>query len=504
MKRTFAFGFAAVLAMALSGCGGSSGGSTPGSTTANSLSDLPATSTLVTGGAAAASLSAKTVGKAVTGTPPYLKDISSDNVDTYFWGGLLATLSTTNAEDVTESQRQAYWQGEGACRMAQAVGYSFENVLNGGISMCYMQNMPNATNGVAITSGSFTAANIFDQEVSNKLIKVVVSGEPGERAEGQDVYIKVYGTTSIEGAGGYAADLWFCSSGSANGSEQIRVNNTTNIISTTSTHSDFGSFVGTISAYLTTNASGQFVFDSTKDRSATVYFGPSGGAFTFLGAVTIDSAGLITARDWQTGTFGEQSSTNKHAVFANYTGDTMATLAFSAASFSLQDNFGGNPMSITDATEYSTTRYVNADSGTLLTTAQAETFNADVYSGLSSSQYTSAVASLSAVSSLSCTETPDAIVTMDFSQSGPQAVAALCENNFDDNGGMNFCDGPAVGAARDKIFSNQIIQGACETSFCMVGDDFSCQLWADNNIGNEQGLTTANAGCSNTGCCEAQ
>ncbi len=519
--RTFKKGSAAWLfaamglavGLTLNGCGGSSGGSTTAAS-ADSLSDLPATSTLVTGGSASASISAKSVGKAAAGTPPLLKDISSSNIDTYFWNGLLATLYSTDVSAITEAQSTAYWQGEGACRMAQAVGYAFQNISTGAISLCYMQNAPLAANGVSITSGSATATNIFDQAASNRVVKVATTNFSmgGDSNPPENIFIRVYGTGSSEGSSGFAADLWFCSASSSTpvGYEQIRVNNSTGAITTTSVHSDFGNFVASVSGFLTTNTSGQFVFDSTKTRAATIYFGPRAGNFTFLGSVSIDSSALLTARDYWTGTFGGMTNTNKHAVFSNYIGSTFDTLRFSDAAFALQDTFGSSPMTITDATEYSTTHYANVSSGTLLTTARAERFDADLYSGTSSTQYSTAQSKLSAVSGFSCSETPDVIVAMDFSQSGPQAVATQCEPHF---ANMNFCDGSvslsggitaSMSTLREKIFANQALQGACSTSFCKVGDDFSCQMWADDHPGNAQGITTANARCSNTGCCTTQ
>jgi hypothetical protein len=364
---------------------------------------------------------------------------------------------------------------------------------------------------VSITSGTATAANIFDQGVSSKVIRVTMAGIQSGGPE--TVFIKVYGTGTSEGSSGYAADLWMCgSAGAVVGSEEIRVNSSTNVFANTSVHQESGSFVGTLSASLTTNASGQFIFDSTKDRSATVYFGPADGTFTFLGNVAINSAGLITARDYNSGTFNSQSNTNKHAVFANYSGDTMDTLRLRESAFALQDTFGSNLMTISDATEYNTTRYVNVDSGTLLTTARAERFDADLYSGSSSSQYTSAQTKISALSGFSCSTTPDITVSMDFSQTGPTAVATQCENHFDDNGNMNFCDGQTVSTAREKVFASQALSfGTCSTSRCPydVVDSvntgvFACQMWADDHQGNAQGITTANATCSSSNCCAAQ
>ncbi|MDO8462082.1 MAG: hypothetical protein Q7S98_04380, partial [Deltaproteobacteria bacterium] len=164
------------------------------------------------------------------------------------------------------------------------------------------------------------------------------------------------------------------------------------------------------------------------------------------------------------------------------------------ASFALQDKFGDFNQSLTGATEYQTNRYVTDGSGSLLTTAQAEGFSDAIYSG-STSAYK---ANISATGDYSCSTTPDIIVSMDFSASGPKAVASQCENNFEE---MSFCDGNSINAVRTIVFNSQSAQGACATSFCSTGDDFACQKWADNHLGNSQGITTANAKCSSTGCC---
>lgn len=477
------------------GCGSSSSssGTGAGGTTetskVKSITDLPAISTMVSTGTTSGSVSvAQSVGKTASGTAPLLTSISDDNIDSYFWNGLLAQIKS--AGSATEAQRSSYWDGEGACRMAQTVGYAFQNILQGGTSLCYMQNAPKAANGVSVVSGDAENSTVFNQGASNKIVKVVVSNQEGMSGD-ENVFIKVYGTGSTEGTSGYAADLWFCSSANAvTGYEKIRLDDTT--FTSTSVGNDFGNFVSTISAALTTDSSGHKIFDTEKSRSATVYFGPSDGSFTFLGSVAIDSNDLLTARDYQTGTFGGGSTqTSKHSIFANYTGSTMDTLRFSAASFSLQDNYGGSAQSITGATEYQDTHYVSVDTGSLLTKAQAEDFSNTIYKGDTSS-YTTA---LKATADFSCTATPDVVVAMDFSQSGPKAVATLCENDFKE---MDFCDGTAVGAVRNIVFANQ---GSCSTSFCTVGDDFSCQQWADNNIGNTEGITTANATCNSSGCC---
>ena len=485
-----AFGFLSLLlGIFFIGCGGSSGTSTTASSTSvNSIDDLPNTETFVAT-TATTSLNAS-LSKAVTGTPPLLTSISSSNADDYFWNGLLATITT--AGSATQSQIDSYWDGEGACRMAQAVGYSFQNMLQGGTSLCYMQNMPACSNGVSITSGSATASTVFEQGASNKIVQVNVSGQGAN----ETIFIKVFGTSTTEGASGYAADMFFCnSSNTVGGYEQIRLTGSTSFTSK-SVHADFGNFVGDLTASLTTNASGQLIFDPSATRSATVYFGPTDGSFTFLGAVSIDSAGLLTAREYQIGSFGGGASQeNKHAIFANFTGGTMDELRLLESSFALQDTYGSSDQSNTGATEYQTDHYEPVTSGTLLTTAQAEDFSHDVYTG----SVTSQTADLAAITNYSCSTTHDVVVAMDFTASCPQAVAVECENNFQD---MNFCDGTTVSAARDIVFTSQLsVFGSCASSYC--GGDFDCQIFAEENPSNAQGITTANASCSN-GCCAAQ
>ena len=481
------------------GCGSSgSSGSSTSSTSADSLSDIPSTNTLVTTSTASTSISAKSVSKVVSGTAPLLTSISASNADGYFWNGLLATVISANT--ATSAQISQYWGatvdgpgGEGACRMAQATGYAFQNILQGGTSLCYMQNAPTAANGVAITSGPGTATTLFNQNTdsTNKVIKVTVSNSPGESGS-QDIFIKVYGKTTDTANNGYAADLWFCSGSTVGGYEQIRLSDST--FSNTSVHADSnGNFVGTISAKLTTSG-GQLVFDPTQARTGTAVFTPSSGEFTFISSVGIDSAGLMTTRSYNSGTFGGQSNTSKVTVFSNYTGNTMDALRFTEAAYAVTGNFGSSTQAIVGATEWHDSFYAAVASGSLYTAALAEDFSNNIFEGTSSTLYTAAAAALAARTDYSCSTTPDTTVTMDFSQSGPAAVATLCENSFSD---FNFCDSSTtIMQAREIIFSSEQSQfGSCSTARCQ--GDFDCQLWIEDT---NPGAPTDTHTCTNH-CC---
>lgn len=136
--------FAAIFFLAGCGDSGSSGGTsgTSGSTAAvGSMDDLPDVSTLVST-SASGSLSALSAKDAVSGTAPLLKDINASNINTYFWDGLITTLTGTAVGAITQSQAESFWKGEGSCRMAQAVGHSFQNILQGGTRASVTCRMP--------------------------------------------------------------------------------------------------------------------------------------------------------------------------------------------------------------------------------------------------------------------------------------------------------------------------------------------------------------------------
>ena len=472
------------------GCGSSATrGAT--ATSVSSVSDLPDVRTMVRTSAA----SAPNLKDTVSGTPPFLKDITATNADAYFWNGLVAKINA--ASSVTSDQVDAFWEGEGACRMAQAVGYSFQNILQGATSLCYMSNAPVATSGVTVTSGSVTASEAMTQADATRIVKVQVTnfteigGSKGGSTTDQDIFIKIYGVSTAEGSVGYAADLWFCASGSPTSYENIRVNSSTGILTDTNVNKgEEGNFISSLSASLKSSGS-KFVFDASKAKTADVYF--TSDAFgSFFGNVSITD-GSMTARNYQSGSYGGTSNTFKHSIFAEYSGDTMATLRFKTAGFALENTFGSQSNNVTGGTEFQGTTYSAVSSGTLYDLAKAEDFSAAVYQGSASSYATL----LAAISNYDCSATPDVVVEMDFSKDGTKAVATQCENTFSD---MDFCDDSTIQLARQNVFNAQIQSvGSCSTTFC--SDDFSCQIYAENHP--ESGLTTANARCSN-GCCAKQ
>lgn len=432
-----------------SGCGGASSSSST-TTTVSSIAQLPDTSTLLSA-STSSSLSALSTKDTVTGTPPLLKDFSLTNVDTYFWNGIIGIINAESASDVTADQVNSFWEGEGACRMAQATGYSFQSIMQGATSLCYMKNAPTLRSGIAITSGTATASTLFDQNATTKTIRVQTANEPLREpgaATSQNVFIRVYGSGTAEAARGYAADLWFCSPTSTttpDSYETIRINSS-NVLTDTSVNHESASntFVAIINATLTTSGS-SYIFDPTQARTGQVYFTP-GGSNTFLGSISLTGSSLI-ARDYQTGSFGGgPTSTFKHYITSQIVGSSTSSLRFGAAGFSLQNTFSGVSSNVTGATEYNTFRYTPVTSGSLYTSAVSEDFSNSIYTGSTSAYATL----LSGSSAYSCGATPDVTVTMDFSDTAVQGLQTNCENPFSN---MDFCDSANVNGARIKIIS---------------------------------------------------
>ena len=477
----------------LAGCGTTATTATSEKSTISSISQLPNIQTLVMTEAGAANLAAK----AVSGTPPLLTDITATSADTYFWDGLIADVTAAGSV-TTQNQVDNFWTGEGSCRSAQGFGYAFQNILQGASTLCYMQNMPTAANGVTVTSGTLADhATIFDQQDTDRVIQVSITKGSANQS-GQTIFIKVFGTASETASTGYAADLWYCKAGDISGYETLRVDSD-GIFSDTSIGTDLSSesqgvniLTGAVKKQGT-----EFIFDPSKQRAANVYY-KQGDNNIFMSSITI-TGGQLTAKDYGLSSWdgGITTTTNKDSIVGQYTGDTMATVKLSAVGAAVQDNFSGVLQTEAAASEFRDTHYVSVTSGTLYTAATAETFTDPIFDGTA----TTSTALLDKVSDYDCSVTPDIAVAIDFTATATAAIGVECENNFQD---MNFCDDPTINNVRQNTFDFQQTQfqdQGCPTSPCSTGDDFSCQIFADNNPSS--GLTTANARCMNN-CCAAQ
>ncbi|MBI2342888.1 MAG: hypothetical protein HYV02_00900 [Deltaproteobacteria bacterium] len=456
MSRTFIEqSLIAMMTCMLIACG-SSGSTSEESTTTTTgdnlsvsdLSSLPDIEDIVSADGTSAALSLL---KAVSGTPPNLVDIDDTAADTLFWDGLVADINTNGLNDPDDQSN--FWQGEGRCRMAQDVGYSFQEINMAGTSLCYMKNAPSASGGVSVVSGDLSdPSTLFNQSESSRLVKVQVSGMgdmPGETgSNSQEIFIRVYGSSTTEGSAGYAVDLWFCSeSGQTAGYQLIRVNNSTGALTLTNAETSFGNFTMEFTGKLTEDASGNPIFDSAQAQSADFVFeDPQFG--THKGHVTVNGSTMIS-RGWNSYTTQEgQSETRRSYVQSTYSGTSTATLKFLSAGFAVEWSVDGQSDAFYGGAEYQDTKYVSSESVDHFTTANNYDFDADSF--WSGSLAIDADV-MNAISNYSCSATPDIVVAMDMSNTTLQTeVVSVCENAFSE---MNFCDSQSIQQARSAIFS---------------------------------------------------
>ena len=445
MKRIMCYLMGFLCALSLAACGGSSSSSSTGEV--SSLEQVPDVTDMVGGASASASLSA--LQAAVSGTPPLLTSITESNADTYFWNGLIAAINGGTTYDLTnpavwDTVSNNLFNGEGSCRMAQAVGFSFQGISQAGTSLCYMKGIPTAMGEEGLVSGpeGTTIDNLFQQGSANKIIQVEVTGG-GDAETPENVFIRVYGTGTDEGSAGYAIDLWFCATGGStpNGYEQIRVNNSAGTMTQDMVHTDWGNFTAQFSGYTATDSSGNVSFDKTKTQSVTL--GESGAEWGDHKEYVSVTGDQIETKSWQSGSWGER----KVYITSQYSGTSTDTLRFLTAGFNGIEQLTNDTFTFNGGSEFQDTVYAATAAGnSYFDTAASHDVSGDsFFSGTIGANTTL----LSALSSFSCSDTPDIVVSMDFTNTAVQAVEAACENDFQD---MNFCDGTTIQQARETVW----------------------------------------------------
>ncbi len=446
----------------ISGCGsGNSSTESSDTLTVNSLGSLPSVDEMLSVAASSSSsfsakpsMSLSTMrSNVVSGTPPVLSDINESNADAYFWNGLVADInlyvSSSGAQGSDPSDPEVqnnFWEGEGSCRMASNVSQSLGNIAQAGTSSCYMSHAPDVLGTESILSGTVSSPSaVLDQEESNKLVKVQVSDpQQGE----QNIFIRVFGSSSSEGSAGYAADLWFCNPNGGStpeNFEQIRVNNSTGSMTFLSAGSHEGEATGVVqfAGNISVNSAGEVVFDPNAAQTANVYF--SGSFGTFKGYMSVEGS-VLNTKNININEYQGNSYTNEVFTISNISSNTSGDALFLEAGFGFQ---GTNQDAHYGGTEYQDSRYVAVNSGTLYDLVNNYDFSGDSFFTSAIDEATSLT---SGVANYSCSESPDVVVAMDMSSAGMQSVQALCEVDWETS---NFCDSSSIQAARQAIFTAQ-------------------------------------------------
>lgn len=455
----------------VAGCGSGSGNTqSEEAVSVNSLSSLPGVDEMLSvASGSSSSLSARRSmslssmrSNVVSGTPPALSEINQSNSDTYFWNGLVAQINLYASSNGSEGQdpasaivRESFWEGEGSCRMASNVAQSLGNIAQVSTSTCYMSNAPQALGLDSVISGDVSdPSEVMSQTESNKLVKVVISNNPGGGGE-QNVFIRVYGTSSTEGSVGYAADLVFCDpseGGAPNSFEQLRVNNSTGsmtVLSVGSSESEnnSGTHVVQFTGALTANSSGEIVFDPNVAQVANVYFDGSYG--TFKGYMSVEGTEL-NSKNTYVNEYQGSTYTHKVVSVGNISSNSTGDALFLEAGFGVDwSDSNGFTTTFYGGTEFQDTHYVAVNSGALYDEISGFNFSTDTFF---SAPIDEAASLVSQISNYSCSETPDIIIAMDMSSPEIQAVSDLCEVQWTTD---NLCNTSDIESARAAIMAAQ-------------------------------------------------
>lgn len=454
MNRFLLLGLLAI-GFSFTSCGGSTSSS---GLSGLSLSDIPNTTDAIASATSSGSMTLHNLHAlgypSVHGTPPTMGEVSDavhssyTALDTYFWGGTLASFQ--NPANVNSGNRDDFWVGQNKCYVFQGVGFAAQNIEENSGSLCYMKNAPDAASGVTVTSGGISQASVFDQQSDDRLVRITTTNDG---AGGQNVFIRVKGTTNV-GSDVYRAELYFCDTsggGSPNGSESFEFNKTTLVLTGDSKHAEGGggAFISSITAYLTEGADGSIIFDTSRAREVSMQGHGTWG--DFKGYVNISGDRIIN-KSWNknsfTDGFGTHNFQNKSYIAADFVGDAENGIRVSSAAskqYFSDGTWDGTNIAGMEFNDLSTPEYATLASGDLYDLASGFVFADDSF-------FTGSLSTPSTTVDESCAATPDVTVTMDFSDSAVLAIQTLCENHHFEN--MNFCNGDEVQTAQSNVFQD--------------------------------------------------
>jgi hypothetical protein len=371
-----------------------------------------------------------------------------------FWRtGVVDAIAAGTA---TPEQCGEFWTGQadgqsggmGACRMAENLGFSLGDILNGDNSICYMKRFPTRANldagAITLLGGEFPGGDptrLFSVPpgAASRVVKVNVSGD---HEGSQTVFLRVHGASENTAAGDlYAVDLWFCKGGAtADGFERIHIGTDGLLTSEDQeAHSD-GSHNFSVTGYVTLT-DGTVVYDVTRSRHAQVVSvdAPSGYGFKAEHEVRPDDT--LASKSY--GTYGGGSQLG-YAV-ASFSGTSVDTLRFLAGAFTQRNSSpGGGPSpDVVGSTEYRSTYYAASPGSALEAQLAAVDIDTDPF-------YAAPPAVTVDASAYSCSATPDVELALDFANPDGAAVKGQCEQRAYDR--MQFCESdPTVQAAQMNI-----------------------------------------------------
>ena len=340
------------------------------------ISKLPSTSTLVSSSStskSSAQILEDFVIDAVSGTPPTLLGISLNSIKDLFWlPGIVDAIGAGNPSraqclEFLSSDIDGHSGGLGACQMAEAVGHSFQTLLDAETSLCYMKNLPTKINlnagGVKLNKGTFPDGDIrklFSPGESRRIIKVNVP-PINELGPTESIFIRVSSQTSLSKHKlFYQAQLYFCPEGqdAPRGVNFIDVSDKGEMTLIASNRSDpFGGGAHSISVRgFLTPLSSSTDWDPTKTRNSTVEAIQDDGARTLKSDFSITADQLIFIK--QRATFSD--SIAKNYAVTHFSGSNISNISFLEGAYKGEDTINSVSREFNGAAEFRDIFYASA------------------------------------------------------------------------------------------------------------------------------------------------
>jgi hypothetical protein len=420
------------------------------------IAKLPSVSTALAAGGTGGS--GQVVGAAVIGTPPALVQIPGQSIKDLFWQpGVVDAIASGSA---TPEQCSQFFTGThdgdsggmGACHVAESVGYSFGDVVEGDRSFCYMKRFPThenvAAGGASIVSGDPPGGDItrlfsVPPGADPRVVKVTVSGEPDSGGASKDVFLRIHSAAQNRAEGNfYGADIWFCKNAAASpkGFEKIRIDDAGHLSDESANDDEGGgTFVSTIEGDLTFGDGG-IAFDPTKSRRAQVE-SQRGPTDAFKGEIEVRTDDTIVTKSYEV----HGDGAGQAFVVTSFSGTGPDSIRFLAGAFKERHSSGGGVFGdeFTGATEFRSSFYASAPGSALTSQASGVDFDADAF-------YASPAAPSVDTTAFSCTTAADVAVRLDFANPTMSAAVQPCSDRSFDN--MHFChDDQAVQAAQQAL-----------------------------------------------------
>lgn len=372
---------------------------------------------------------------AVSGNPPAVTSIPAVGAKNVFWTpGLVDTVA--GAPSPTQGQCNEFFHGstDGSssgllgCYAVQGVAFSFQSILEGGTSACFMKRIPSQENidsgAISVVDGKLPSGGItrlFSTPSGSKsrLVKILISGMGGPSENG---FIRITSTNNLAKKGNqYAYNLWFCQDGEAQAN-----NFEESSISLSGVYKFLNVFVNgsneyqnEITAQLTKDGS-EVTFDTSKERTAKST-GEFGGS-SFKSSVTISGDNTIRTKVREV--FNGFARSNFGV--AQFSGANTSDFAVRAAA--LKDDFGGQTQAA--GIEYRDSLYTSAPESSLLSDLDEVNLATDTF-------YSEAGSVDADFSDKSCSADADVTISMDFTNPAMQQIASECEGQRLQN--MDFC-----------------------------------------------------------------